>query len=137
MALFTQPVYINLPTTDVERIRAFWTAIGAAVDEEFSDEDAVCVELTESTHALYLSPGNYTDYIGDREIADCVTTNAVLLQLTAPDRASVDELVARAVDAGGAEVPLPADLEQDMAASGVYTRQMTDPDGHQWEFMAA
>lgn len=137
MALFSQPVYINLPTTDTERIRSFWTAVGAGIDEDFSDENSVCVELTDSTFAMYLSPGFYTDFIGEREIADCLTTNSALLQLTAPDRGAVDRLVAAAVEAGGTEVELPEDLQEDMSASGVFSRQVIDPDGHQWEFMAA
>lgn len=137
MALFSQPVYINLPSTDTERIREFWTSMGADIDEDFSDENSVCVQLTESTFAMYLSPGFYTDFIGDREIADCLTTNSVLLQLTAPDRGAVDALVRAAVEAGGSEVPLPDELQEDMTATGVHSRQVVDPDGHQWEFMAA
>ncbi|MGC5049098.1 VOC family protein [Micrococcus porci] len=137
MALFSQPVYINLPSTDTERIREFWTSMGADIDEDFSDENSVCVQLTESTFAMYLSPGFYTDFIGDREIADCLTTNSVLPQLTAPDRDAVDALVRAAVEAGGSEVPLPDELQEDMSATGVHSRQVIDPDGHQWEFMAA
>ena len=70
MALFSQPVFINLPTTDTERIREFWTTLGATAMDDYSDEHSVCIELTESTYAMYLSPGYYTDFIGNREIAD-------------------------------------------------------------------
>ena len=49
----------------------------------------------------------------------------------------VSEDLAAAVEAGGTEVELPEDLQEDMSASGVFSRQVIDPDGHQWEFMAA
>ncbi|MDY6055012.1 VOC family protein [Micrococcus sp.] len=137
MALFSQPVYINLPTTDVDRLRTFWSAVGADIDERFSDENSVCVQLTDSTYAMYMSPSYYTDFLGDREIADCITTNSALLQLSAGSREHVDEVLRRAVEAGGTEVELPVELREDMNASGVYSRQVVDPDGHQWEFMAA
>ncbi|TFI32441.1 lactoylglutathione lyase, partial [Micrococcus endophyticus] len=100
MALFSQPVFINLPTTDTERIREFWTSLGAQAIEDFSDENSVCIELTESTFAMYLSPGYYTDFIGDREIADCMTTNSALMALTVGDAAAVDALADRAIEAG-------------------------------------
>ncbi len=137
MALFSQPVFINLPTTDVERIRDFWTSLGATAMDDYSDENSVCIELTESTYAMYLSPGYYTDFIGDREIADCMTTNAALMALTVGDAAAVDALADRAVEAGAEEVPLPADLRDEMAGSGMHSREIVDPDGHQWEFITA
>lgn len=137
MALFSQPVFINLPTTDTERIREFWTSLGAQAIEDFSDENSVCIELTESTFAMYLSPGYYTDFIGDREIADCMTTNSALMALTVGDAAAVDALADRAIEAGAAEVPLPVDLREEMVDSGMHSREIVDPDGHQWEFVTA
>lgn len=137
MALFSQPVFINLPTTDTERIREFWTSLGAQAMEDFSDENSVCIELTESTFAMYLSPGYYTDFIGDREIADCMTTNSALMALTVGDAAAVDALADRAIEAGAAEVPLPSDLREEMVDSGMHSREIVDPDGHQWEFVTA
>ena len=35
------------------------------------------------------------------------------------------------------EVPLPADLRDEMAGSGMHSREIVDPDGHQWEFITA
>ena len=137
MALFSQPVFINLPTTDTERIREFWTTLGATAMDDYSDEHSVCIELTESTYAMYLSPGYYTDFIGNREIADCLTTNSALMALTVGDAAAVDALADRAVELGAAEVPLPVDLREEMADSGMHAREIVDPDGHQWEFVTA
>ena len=137
MALFSQPVFINLPTTDVERIRDFWTSLGATAMDDYSDENSVCIELTESTYAMYLSPGYYTDFIGEREIADCLTTNAALMALTVGDAEEVDALADRAIEVGAEEVPLPEDLRDEMAGSGMHSREIVDPDGHQWEFITA
>jgi predicted lactoylglutathione lyase len=97
----------------------------------------VCIELTESTYAMYLSPGYYTDFIGNREIADCLTTNSALMALTVGDAAAVDALADRAIELGAAEVPLPEDLREEMADSGMHSREIVDPDGHQWEFITA
>ena len=110
---------------------------GATAMDDYSDEHSVCIELTESTYAMYLSPGYYTDFIGNREIADCLTTNSALMALTVGDAAAVDALADRAIELGAAEVPLPEDLREEMADSGMHSREIVDPDGHQWEFVTA
>ena len=137
MALFSQPVFLHLPTTDTERIREFWTALGADIAEDFSDDDSVCVELTDTTYAMYMTPGSYTDYIGEREIADCITTNSSLMSLVAGDQDAVDALADRALELGGTEVALPEDMVEDMTETGLHSREIIDPDGHQWEFVTA
>ncbi|MDO5633597.1 MAG: lactoylglutathione lyase [Micrococcus sp.] len=137
MALFSQPVFLNLPTTNTERIRAFWTDLGADILEEHSDDESVCVNLTGTTYALYMSAGAYTDYIGEREIADCITTNSSHLSLVAGDAAAVDALADRALSVGGSEVRLPKDLVDEISDSGMHSREIVDPDGHQWEFVTA
>lgn len=136
MALFSQPVFLNLPTTDPERIREFWTRLGADILEDLSDDDAVCVELTDTTYAMYLSPGAYTDYIGEREIADCITTNSSLMSLNVGEPDAVDALADKALQIGASEVCLPQDLLEELNHSGLHSREIVDPDGHQWEFVS-
>ena len=64
-------------------------------------------------------------------------TNSALMALTVGDAAAVDALADRAIELGAAEVPLPEDLREEMADSGMHSREIVDPDGHQWEFVTA
>ena len=49
----------------------------------------------------------------------------------------VDKHGAWLKELGAAEVPLPEDLREEMADSGMHSREIVDPDGHQWEFVTA
>lgn len=35
-------IYVNLPVKDVEKTREFWTKIGFSINEQITDEKAVC-----------------------------------------------------------------------------------------------
>lgn len=39
-------IYLNLPVHDVQKTRAFWASLGFGFNEKFSDEKALCLELS-------------------------------------------------------------------------------------------
>ena len=53
-------IFVNLPITDVQRSRDFFTAVGYTINEKFSDENAISVELGENIAAMLLK----TDFFG-------------------------------------------------------------------------
>ncbi|MDO5633596.1 MAG: lactoylglutathione lyase [Micrococcus sp.] len=138
MTLFQQPLFINLPTSDVARIRDFWTALGAGIQEEYSDPNlCVCVQLTESSYAMYLLPEHFDRFTDGRPTADTHASVAVLNAVTVGTREQVDALADLAVQHGATEARIAADVVEMMEAGGMYTREIIDPDGHQWEFGTA
>jgi uncharacterized protein len=64
------------------------------------------------------------------EVGDPARATTVINSLTATDRAEVDDLVARALAAGGTSA---APARENGAA---YAGSFADPDGHVWEFLA-
>jgi len=36
-------IYVNLPVKDVQKTREFCTKLGFSINEQFSDEKAICV----------------------------------------------------------------------------------------------
>jgi predicted lactoylglutathione lyase len=62
-----------------------------------------------------------------KEIADASKTTEVLIAIDAESREKVDELVKKAVEAGGSIYTIPADH------GWMYQHSFADPDGHQWE----
>ncbi|WP_435525505.1 VOC family protein [Chryseobacterium indoltheticum] len=40
-------IYVNLPVKDVQKTREFWTKLGFSINEQFSDEKAICVIMKE------------------------------------------------------------------------------------------
>jgi uncharacterized protein len=121
-------IFINLPVADLPRTLAFWKALGFAQNPQFSDETGACIVISEE---IYLMALTHAKWRGFTTKAICDTTKAaeVSLCLTCESRARVDELIAKAVAAGGSKEPEPQDH------GFMYYQGFDDPDGHHWELV--
>lgn len=125
-----ESIYINLPVKNVEKTRAFWTKLGFAFNEQFSDDKAICMILNESnTYAMLISHELYSTFT-NRPIADGSTTQ-VLLAIDVGSRDKVDEIMRIALENGATHYLEPSD------EGWMFYDRFTDPDGHQWEVMYA
>ncbi|HLZ02833.1 MAG TPA: VOC family protein [Bradyrhizobium sp.] len=122
-------IFVNLPVSDLERASAFYQAIGAVKNEQFSDHTASCMVFSDTIHAMLLTHDKYQQFTS-KKIADARTTSEVLICLSADSREAVDDVVGKAKAAGGALDPTP---QQDYGF--MYGRSFEDPDGHIWEVM--
>ncbi|KLK94042.1 lactoylglutathione lyase [Microvirga vignae] len=122
-------VFINLPVVDLDRANAFYEAIGAVKNPQFSDHTATCMVISETIHAMLLTHDKFRQFT-PRKIADARETTEVLICLSADSREEVDSMVAKASAAGGRADPGP---KQDHGF--MYGRSFEDPDGHIWEVM--
>jgi predicted lactoylglutathione lyase len=125
----TKLIFVNLPVTDLARATAFYQAIGAAKNEQFSDETASCMVLSETIHVMLLTHDKFRQFT-PKKIADARTSSEVLICISADSREAVDEVVGKAQAAGGGVDPGP---KQDYGF--MYGRSFEDPDGHIWEVM--
>ncbi|MFW6692719.1 VOC family protein [Streptomyces sp. MAR4 CNX-425] len=119
-------IFVNLPVKDLDRSRAFFTALGYNFNENFTDENATCLVITDDIYAMLLTEPFFKGFT-KKEIADATTTTEAILALSADSRAAVDEIVDKALTAGGAVANEPNDQ------GFMYGRSFLDPDGHQWE----
>jgi predicted lactoylglutathione lyase len=122
-------IFLNLPVTDLARATAFYQAIGAAKNEQFSDGTASCMVLSETIHVMLLTHAKFRQFT-PKKIADARTSSEVLICTSADSRDAVDDVVTKAKSAGGAADPSP---KQDFGF--MYGRSFEDPDGHIWEVM--
>jgi predicted lactoylglutathione lyase len=122
-------IFVNLPVSDLARANAFYQAIGAVKNEQFSDLTASCMVFSDTIHAMLLTHDKYRKFTS-KKIADAKTTSEVLICISADSRAEVDGLIGKAKAAGGALDPTP---QQDFGF--MYGRSFEDPDGHIWEVM--
>lgn len=116
-------IFVNLPTTDLERSKTFFTALGWRIEPQFTDENAACVVINDSMFLMMLTPAFFATFT-DKAIADPQTVLQVETAFGEDSREAVDALADRAVAAGGRE-PRPA---QD--AGFMYSRSFDDPDGN-------
>ncbi|WP_062389338.1 VOC family protein [Demequina iriomotensis] len=121
-------MFVNLPVTDLERAKAFYTAVGFTINPQFTDHNAACV-VVEDGHSYFMILvreffQTFTDLpIGDPKEAVSAST-AIFLD----SREEVDAAVAQGVAAGGSEPGPPTDL------GFMYQRQLADPDGNVVDF---
>jgi uncharacterized protein len=120
-------IFVNLPVTDLKRATAFYEAIGATKNPQFSDDTASCMVFSETIHVMLLTHDKFRQFTA-KAIADARKVSEVLIAISADSRNGVDALVDKANPAGGKADPAP---KQDHGF--MYSRSLEDPDGHIWE----
>ncbi|MFE7765084.1 VOC family protein [Streptomyces sp. NPDC057438] len=124
--MYQQMIFINLPVNDLDASKKFFTELGYALNPQFSDENAASVVISDTIVAMLLTKPFYSSFT-KKEIADATRTSEVMLCLSAESREKVDELVEKAVAAGGTA----SEKVQEM--DFMYGRAFDDLDGHTWE----
>lgn len=123
----TRMNFISLPVADVAASRAFYEAIGFHNNPQFSDESTACMVWSETFFAMVMTHEKWKTFT-DRPIPDRGSSE-VMLGLTCESRTEVDDRAERAGPGGGV-----TDVQPASDYGFMYTRSVTDPDGHLWEF---
>ncbi|MFF2271972.1 VOC family protein [Agromyces sp. NPDC058136] len=121
-------IFVNLPTTDLDRSKAFYEALGFTINPLFTDENAACVVFSENIYFMVLT----REYLGtftDKQIIDTKTHAQALIALSRESRDEVDAVLAKGLAAGGTE---PRDAQD---YGFMYSRDLEDPDGNVLEFL--
>ena len=106
---------------------AFYRALGAEQNRQFTDATASMMVFSEAINVMLLTHEKFRQFT-PKEIADARRSTEVLLALSAESRGDVDDAVRKAEAAGGNPDPGP---KQDHGF--MYGRSFEDPDGHIWE----
>ena len=121
-------MFVNLPVTDLDRAKAFYTAIGFTINPLFTDHNAACVVVEEDHSAFMILTREYFQTFSDVPIGDPATAPTVATAVFLDTREAVDTAVSSGLDAGGTEARPATDY------GFMYQRQLTDPDGNILEF---
>lgn len=121
-------VFVNLPTSDLERAKAFYTALGCEINPLFSDENAACVVWSDDIYFMVLTR-EYFGTFTDKQVVDATTGAQVLVAISRTSREDVDAVLAAGLAAGGTE---PKDAQD---YGFMYSRDLEDPDGNVLEFL--
>lgn len=123
-------IYVNLPVKDIQQTRIFWTKLGFTINEQFSDDKAICVVLNEENIFVMFLKEEYFETFTNRPLAKGDTTQ-VLLAIGVSSKEEVENMVNTALENGGSGYSEPQDQ------GWMYQRSFSDPNGHQWEVMFA
>lgn len=119
-------IFVNLPVSDLPRSRAFYQGIGFGINEQFSDDSAACVVISDTICLMLLTRAKFASFTR-LPVGDPAQACAALFALSQEDKPAVDRMVAAALAAGGSEPRPTEDL------GFMYQRTFADPDGHTFE----
>jgi len=123
----TKKIFVNLPVKDLKKSMEFYRRLGFKFNPMFTDENAACVVISDDIYSMLLTEQFFKNFIPDRAICEARKSTEVLVALSLESRAKVDEIVEKAVAAGGAEYREKQDY------GWMYGRAFQDVDGHIWE----
>lgn len=121
-------IFVNLPVKDLDASKRFYGELGFECNPEYTDETAACMVVDENIFVMLLTHDKFREFING-EIADATATTEVLTALSAESREEVDQLLEKALAAGGR--PWKPKMEQ----GPMYGASFQDLDGHVWELM--
>ena len=121
-------IFVNLPVKDLTRSVEFFTKLGFGFDEQFTDETATCMIVSDDIFIMLLTEEKFQTFT-PKKICDAGKFTEVLVCLSLESRANVEEMVAKAVAGGGSTYNEPQDH------GFMYAHGFQDLDGHIWELI--
>jgi len=121
-------IFVNLPVKDLKRSVEFFTKLGYKFNPQFTDETAACMIIGQDIYAMLLTHAKFKEFT-PKEICDAMKSTEVLVCLTCETRNEVNDMVRKAIAAGGTTYAQSKDY------GFMYQHGFQDPDGHIWELI--
>ena len=119
-------VFINLPVKDLARFVEFFQNLGFSFNQQFTDEKAGCMIVSESIFVMLLTSTYFKSFI-DTEVCDAHQSTEVLIALDAASADEVRQFISKAESLGGR-------IYTEAKDHGfMYQHSFADLDGHKWE----
>jgi predicted lactoylglutathione lyase len=125
-ATTARKLFVNLAVRDLERSMQFFSTLGFGFNPKFTDDNAACMVVSEEAFVMLLTEPFFKTFTR-RAVCDTTRQTEGLFALSCESREEVDQLVKRAVAAGGSHALEPQDH------GFMYGWSFYDPDGHHWE----
>ncbi|MGH8582585.1 MAG: VOC family protein [Gammaproteobacteria bacterium] len=119
-------IFVNLPVKSLNKSVEFFTKLGFAFNPQFTDETATCMIVGEDIFVMLLTHEKFKTFT-PKEICDARKSTEVLVCLSSDSREQVDDMVRKAVAAGGNTYNKPQDH------GFMYGHGFQDLDAHIWE----
>ncbi len=119
-------IFVNLPVKNLDKSMDFFKRLGFSFNPQFTDETAACMVISEDIYAMLLTHAKFKAFT-PKAICDATKSTEVLIALSCESREHVDDLVRKAIAAGGSVYGERKDY------GFMYQHGFQDPDGHIWE----
>ncbi|MGH9979237.1 MAG: VOC family protein, partial [Nitrososphaeraceae archaeon] len=104
----------------------FFTKLGFNFNPQFTDENATCMIVGENIFVMLLVEKFFKSFT-KKEVCDTTKNTEAILALSAESKEEVDQMMVKALGAGGSE---PREKQDH---GWMYGRSFEDVDGHLWE----
>ena len=119
-------LFVNIPVNDLQRSIIFFETLGFTFNTQFTDATATAMLVGEDAYFMLLNKEKFASF-SRRPLGDARKETSALFALGVDSRAEVDEMVKKAVAAGGSHALEPQDH------GFMYGWSFYDLDGHHWE----
>ncbi len=119
-------IFVNLPVKDLKRSMDFFAKLGYTFNPQFTDETAACMVISDDIYTMLVTHAKFKEFTA-KAICDATTATEAIVSLSCDNRQEVNDLIRKAVMAGGKTLGNPKDY------GFMYQHGYQDPDGHQWE----
>jgi uncharacterized protein len=126
--MMSTKIFVNLPVKDLQKSMTFYSALGYTFNAQFTDHTAACMIISEDIYTMLLTEAKFKEFT-PKPICDATKSTEVLVCLSCENRDAVNELVRKAVAAGGTTHADPKDY------GFMYQHGYQDLDGHIWELV--
>ena len=119
-------LFVNIPVSDLQRSITFFEALGFSFNPHFTDATATCMLVGADAYFMLLTRDRFASF-SKRPTGDARAETHALFAVSVDGREAVDEMVRKAVAAGGSHALDPQDH------GFMYGWSFYDLDGHHWE----
>lgn len=100
MSFQPKMTFINLPVKDLKKSMDFFKQIGFTFNDDFTNDDAACMVINEYTFSMLMTEGQFKNFTA-KNIIDSNDQIEVITSFAAESRNQVNEIIKKALDAGG------------------------------------
>ena len=124
----SRKLFVNIAVRDLARSMEFFTRLGFEFNKQFTDEKAASLIISEDAYFMLLTEPFFKGFTKNEQVDTSKQTEA-LFAISCESKEEVDEMVRKAIDAGGKHAMDPTDH------GFMYSWSFYDLDGHHWEVM--
>ena len=121
-------IFVNLPVRDLKKSIDFFAKLNFTFNPQFTDETATCMIVSDDIFVMLLTREKFKTFT-PKTICDATKSTEVLVCLSCESRDHVNDMIRKAVAAGGTTYNQPQDH------GFMYAHGFQDLDGHIWELV--
>ena len=124
----SRKIFVNLAVRDLTASMGFFSKLGFEFNPQFTDDKAACMIVSDDAFVMLLREPFFRTFT-KRQLCDTSVHTEGLFALSCDSRAEVDDMVKKAIAAGGTHA-------MDAQDHGfMYAWSFYDIDGHHWEVL--